>query len=122
MEPKRPADPEEGRPRPWERRGATRRDCLPHRGNWLVLLASLALVLAVSSLCLLATGLVAAPFGWAVGRAARQDLDCMAAGRMDPDGRAETREAMYLAQLALALGTVGALACGGLALTVLLPH
>jgi hypothetical protein len=41
---------------------------------------------------------------------------------MDPDGRAETREAMYLAHLALALGAVGAVACGGLVLRFLMPH
>jgi hypothetical protein len=45
-------------PHPWESWGTARRDCAPHRGNWLLLLARLALACAALSLFLTAATLL----------------------------------------------------------------
>jgi hypothetical protein len=57
--------PDPADPRPWERWGAARRDCAPHRGN-VLLLAWTAWVLGLSSFCLGVTGWAAVPLAWAV--------------------------------------------------------
>jgi hypothetical protein len=40
-------DPDAGDPRPWERWGAARRDCAPHRGDVLLMLTWVAWALFV---------------------------------------------------------------------------
>jgi hypothetical protein len=70
-----------------------RRDCEPHRGNWLLLLAGLALLFTLCSLCLVPFTLVSIPLGDAVGRMAQHDLRQMEAGLLDPRGRDVTERA-----------------------------
>ena len=107
-EPDGQADPD---PRPWERWGAARRDCAPHRGNVLLLLATVALLLGLSSLCLVVPGWVALPLGWVVEALAQRDLERMTAGTMDPNGREQAERAKELTDLAVAFGVVGGLLC-----------
>ena len=76
--------------RPWERPGAVRRDCEPHRGRLLRALGLTSLVLAALGVALVIPALVALPLGVAVWAAARRDLRRMAAGAMDPGGRDAT--------------------------------
>jgi hypothetical protein len=92
-----PDGPDPDDPRPWEQPGAVRRDCAPHRSNWLLVLAVVALALGLSSFCLVVTGFIAMPVAAAVGRLAARDLGEMRAGRMDPQGRRMTRLARGLA-------------------------
>ena len=58
--------PDSANPRPWVRWGTARRDCAPHRGNVLLLLAWVAWVLGLSTFCLVATGWAAVPLAWGV--------------------------------------------------------
>jgi hypothetical protein len=52
-------------PRPRERWGTARRDCVPHRGSALLLRAWVAWVLGLSSFGLVVTGGAAVPKAWA---------------------------------------------------------
>jgi len=76
---------------PWQRRGAMRLDCEPHRGELVSLLGTASLVLGVLSLCGGVTGLVGLPMGIAAWRMARADLAKMRAGLMDRRGEPKTR-------------------------------
>jgi hypothetical protein len=78
--------------RPWERPGAVRRDCAPHRGRLLLALATAAVVCGGLSI-LGAPALLTLPLAVAVWVLARRDLARMAAGRMDPAGQPLTAEA-----------------------------
>jgi hypothetical protein len=113
--------------RPWESPGALRRDCEPHRGPALLLLASgaagtcgLACPLGLGAIVHLAqdprdpatpviavvtAACAAAAAALAVGvwRAAGRDLALMRAGRKDPGGRRLTAWARRLAQVIVAL-------------------
>jgi hypothetical protein len=80
--------------RPWEERGAVRRDCAPHRGNVLRLLGGVALACGGLSWCLAVPALIGLPLGVAVWVVVQRDLDRMKAGAMDPQGRALTLQAM----------------------------
>ena len=71
---KHPTNADADFPRPWERWGAARRDCVPHRGNVLQLLAWVAWALGLSSFCLVVTGWAVLPLAWAVDRLAQRDL------------------------------------------------
>jgi hypothetical protein len=132
-----PNDDDSG-PRPWEEPGVVRRDCEPHRGPALRLLARAGLAvggLAAALAGLTPLGLAYAPhdpacFAVAAAAAAlaaaawalaggvwwgcRRDLALMRAGRMDPSGRARTAGARLVAAAVLALPPVG-LAAGLLA-------
>jgi hypothetical protein len=107
------ADPDESRP--WERPGALRRDCEPHRGGMLRGLATAGLILPLAGLLLAPlVGFVAGvSVGLTVWVLAGRDLAKMDAGRMDPDGRRLTQSARRLG-LAGVLVSLGALALGGL--------
>jgi hypothetical protein len=83
---------------PWGEWGTTRHDCAPHRGNVLMLLATIAILLGLSSFCLVVTGWIAISAGWAVTWLAQRDLEQMTAGTMDPVGR---RKAVSAAPLGL---------------------
>jgi hypothetical protein len=78
---------------PCIRAGQVRRDCEPHHGPLLQLLGAASVVLGVLSVCVLLPSLVGFPLGVGVWRMARQDLEKMHLGRMDPDGRHETEDA-----------------------------
>ena len=64
---------------PWERPGAVRRDCEPHRGELLARLADLAAILGVVSVFFCVPTFVALPLALTVVLLASRDLDRMAA-------------------------------------------
>jgi hypothetical protein len=86
--------------RPWEQPGAVRRDCDPHRGTWLLLAGSAAVVCAV---LLAPAGLVLA---LVTGRACAADLARMGGGRMDPAGEKTTELAARLAAFGVAVSLI----------------
>jgi hypothetical protein len=122
-------DPDDG-VRPWERPGAVRRDCEPHRGPALLLVARGGLGLAALAaginaleavlLTLIpgdpaiatagAAGLALTAAAWAVAVgvwwACGRDLALMRTGRMDPAGRAQAVGARVRAAAALAVPLV----------------
>jgi hypothetical protein len=104
--------PPDADPRPWQEQGAVRRDVAPHRSNLLMLLANVALVLGLSSFCLVVTGWAALPLGLLVEWLAQRDLEGMQAGTMDPRGRRDAELAWDLAGYVCSLGFVGGLLCG----------
>src|SRR6516165_2275482 len=104
--------------RPWERPGAVRRDCEPHRAGLLQALGNVGLVFSaaglVAALCLCALPLVAVvillpcsllgvPCGLTARALARRDLLMMRAGLMDRAGIGRTERALSAARLGLAL-------------------
>jgi hypothetical protein len=115
-----PHDDRSDDPRPWEQAGAVRRHVAPHRSNLLMLLATVALVLGLSSFCLVVTGWAAIPLALPVRWLAQRDLERMTAGTMDPRGRHDAGRAQEVAGYAIALGFVGGLLCGLPLLTALL--
>jgi hypothetical protein len=54
-----------------------------------VLLATVALLLGLSSFCLVVTGWITVALGWAVEWLAQRDLERVTAGMRDPRGTAE---------------------------------
>src|SRR5262245_52620816 len=99
-------------PRPWERPGAVRRDCAPHRGRLLRVLGAIALVCGILALLLAVPGLVGLPLSVAVLRLSGRDLARMRRGLLDPAGRAETERAGDLAIGGLFLSVIGLLIHG----------
>jgi hypothetical protein len=95
--------------RPWERLGAPRRDCVPHRAGLVFSLGLLALILGVLSFWLLLTAAIVWPLAGAVCAMARQDLREMRAGAMDPAGEDDVSKGRECALYGAALGVVGAL-------------
>jgi hypothetical protein len=83
-----------------------RRDCEPHRGPPLQLLAGTSMFLGLLSLCVLLPSVVAFPLGVCVSRMACKDLEKMHLGVMDPDGKEQA-------------GTARAWALNGLVLCIL---
>jgi hypothetical protein len=117
VEPSWPMDPTPRRPaggpgaedgRPWERPGAVRRDCEPHRGTWLLALADAGLLVGALALAL---GFLA-PLGVALGvtawALASHDLGQMRSGLMDPAGREAAARARTRAGAAVALSLYAA--------------
>ncbi len=96
---------------PWQRPGAVRRDCEPHRGPGLCLLDSAALVCGAVSLCAVVPLTLAVPLAGVAIVLARADLALMRQGRMDPDGQEATENALEIAAGALLLSAL-ALALG----------
>jgi hypothetical protein len=81
-----------------------RRDCEPHRGNWLLALGNVCMTLGALSLCLCGTGgVLAVPLGVVVWVLARNDLARMARGEVDPGGRRETENARTAAVVGIVL-------------------
>ena len=79
--------------RPWERPGNTRRDAAPHRANILLVVGNIAILVGLASCCfgiMSIPGLVIGILGFTM---AGHDLRLMRSGRMDPDGRRDTRNA-----------------------------
>jgi hypothetical protein len=116
--------PEEGEPgdedaeedeRPWERPGAVRLDCEPHRGPTLVWLGRLSLWIIASAILVGAVALLPVlPLAIAVLVMASRDRAKMRAGTMDPAGEGPARKAARYATAALAMLVLLALAVGGL--------
>jgi hypothetical protein len=80
----------EGGKRPWERPGAVRRDCEPHRGRLILTLGGLPEFCAAFACLLGVTAPLAVGFGVSAWLLARRDLARMREGRMDPEGRQST--------------------------------
>jgi hypothetical protein len=109
-EPQQQPEPRpQGEERPWEEEGNVRRDCEPHRGNWLKLLGTLALLLGFVAGVFVCLGVVSIPLGIVVWRLAARDLAEMRAGRMDPNGEKETRDARKRAEVAMLTPLAGLL-------------
>jgi hypothetical protein len=117
-DPDRQPVPDSDTPRPWEEPGAVRRDVQPHRGDLLLLLARVALVLSACCFCFAPFILVALPFTAVAFTLAHRDRKRMEAGAMDPAGRAQADRARVLCWLAFALQTTGAVCCMWLAIVV----
>jgi hypothetical protein len=81
--------------RPWEQPGCVRRDCEPHRGHVLALLARTVLLCGVASYCVIVPGVVSLPLGMTVLAMARRDLKKMRAGLMEPSGKRQTEVAAH---------------------------
>jgi hypothetical protein len=92
-----------GNRQPWERPGAVRRDCEPHRGHLLLRLGSVGFLLSLLS-CLLLSALLAVVLGVVVDAMGKRDRARMAAGTMDPSGAADTRRAMWSGDVGIVLG------------------
>jgi hypothetical protein len=75
-----------GGERPWDRPGAVRRDCEPHRGPLLFWLGGGSLLCGIASLWLVVPALIGLPLGVVVLLLGGRDLKKMAAGVMDPEG------------------------------------
>jgi hypothetical protein len=103
-------------PRPWERPGAVRRDCEPHRGQLLRVLGAVSLVCGILSLMLAVSGVIGLPLAVAVLVLSGRDLARMRRGLLDPAGRVETERAWVLALEGLVLSVVGPLIHGVLVL------
>jgi len=106
--------------RPWERPGAVRRDCEPHRGDVLLLLGQLSYVLAFAS-CFGGIAAVAAlPLAVVVSMLAARDLMEMRQRHMDPAGSESLHAARLWAAFAVAFSLVtgAAWAAAGLWLLV----
>jgi hypothetical protein len=103
-----PDEPREVDDRPWERPGALRRDCEPHRGGLLLVLGEVSLVLSLLSACGGVTAVVGVPLGMAVLLLASQDLKVMRAGLMDPRGEPALKSGQEWAATGVALGLFNA--------------
>jgi hypothetical protein len=101
----RAAEPEEDE-RPWERPGATRRDCEPHRGRLLKRLAGTALILGILSWLCPPCALAAVPLGALASGLARRDLTWMRKGLMDRRAEWTTHQAQADGKAGLVLGAV----------------
>jgi hypothetical protein len=87
--------PESDDPRPWERPGAVRRDCEPHRGALLARLGLASGCLGFASVFVVPLALLALPLALVVWRRAGADLGKIRAGLMDPEGAGPTEEAWW---------------------------
>ena len=77
--------------RPWERPGAVRRDCEPHRAGVISFLGHLSLVFGVLGLFVL-PALVSLPLGGLTWAMAHRDLKKMRAGLINPEGYGRTND------------------------------
>ena len=73
--------------RPWERPGAVRRDCEPHRAGLIVALAVLGLLLGLLSLAAFPLAFMGLPLSVVALLMARRDLGLTGKGQMHPTGR-----------------------------------
>ena len=91
--------------RPWEQPSACRRDCEPHRGEFLSLLANASVVMScIGFVSLGAAAVVGLPLGLVVMLVARHDLRQMKAGQMDLQGYELTNNAWILGCLGSLIG------------------
>jgi hypothetical protein len=102
-----PEPPPDEEDRPWERPGAVRRDCAPHRGQLLRWLATLALLAGTFAGVCFVPIVLSLPLGLTVLVAAGYDLRRMRRGHTDPGGRGLTRDAFVCALVALLVPLLG---------------
>jgi hypothetical protein len=110
-------------PRPWEQPGVVRRDCEPHRGDYLAVLGTVSIVMSLAgSLLSLLIVLIGIGLGVAVVVMAGHDLEKMRTGAMDSGGEGLVKTARRRGLWAIALGLLVVVLCVGLvvALNVLL--
>jgi hypothetical protein len=108
-------EPEAGEDaRPWEEPGGVRRDCQPHRGNLLLLLAWISLVLGALTPFFILPALLSFILGAITERMVNKDLKRMRRGLLDPNGEAQARKAAKLARAAVIVTLLGFLADWGL--------
>jgi hypothetical protein len=88
-----------------------RRDCTPHRGNWLLLMTSVALVCGGAAFLFAVPAILGIPLGVVTVDMARRDLGRMAEGSLDPRGREQTIKAEQRALNALDLNVYGFIVC-----------
>jgi hypothetical protein len=96
--------------RPWERPGAFRLDCEPHRGDLLFLLARLSISLSCVALCVVPLALIVLPLGIVVVLLSARDLRLMDHGLMDPAGRGRVSAARRSAAWAAGIAPFAVLA------------
>jgi hypothetical protein len=99
--------------RPWERPGAFRRDCEPHRGELLNKLGLTAGWFGFFSMGIPPFLLVGLALGVGVWVVAQRDLAEMSRGVRDPAGSKETKAGRAHAIQGVVLGLVAALVYGG---------
>jgi hypothetical protein len=97
----------EAEDRPWERPGCVRRDCDPHRGHFLLLLANISCSCGLLSFCLAFPSVLGLPVGVAAWVMAARDLGRMRAGQMDVRGRRRTQNARSIAAFGVVISTLG---------------
>ena len=98
--------------RPWERRGAVRRDCESHRGGLLLTLGDASLLLGALSLPLGFLALMGLGLGVAAWALASRDLRRMQARVMDPGGLSGTALGRTRARAGVALSIFAAVLWG----------
>lgn len=100
----------------WERYGAVRRDCEPHRGGLVLTLGVVGLVASLLHVfCLI--GLPLSLTAWVMGQS---DLAQMEAGNMDPQGESNTRAGKVCGIIGTVFGCLWLLLIGLLFLQILL--
>src|SRR5262245_18375415 len=90
--------------RPWELPGEVRRDRVPHRSRFLLVLGIVALFLSIPTFPFVLPGLIRSALGAAVWHLANQDLHDSRRGLMDLDGEAATSDARMPAIAAVWIG------------------
>jgi hypothetical protein len=103
----------------WERRFVLPRARAPHRGGLLLTLGILSVVVGAPSVFLFLPALAGLPLALAAYLLADRDLAEMAAGRMDPGGRASAQAAQWCALAGFLLNALG-LTLGCIALGVVI--
>jgi hypothetical protein len=106
--------------RPWERPGARRRDCDPHRGPLLLTLGRLSIACGCLGWCFLIPVIPGALLGTVGYTLARADQARMRAGLLDPNGSKEAQEAERLCSFGLWLNLLPCFFCGVIWLIVVL--
>jgi hypothetical protein len=110
----------------WKQPGYVRRDCQPHRGDVLLLLARISLVCGALSLLLFFPAFLSLPLAGAVMVMAPRDLEMMGRGLMDPAGEEQTLAAYKLALGGVAASSVALVSLGPLVMLNLIalffPH
>jgi hypothetical protein len=92
---------------PWERPGAFRLDCEPHRSGLLLALGKVSLALGIASWFLLVPALPGLLLGLSAFLLSWRDLKVMRSGLMDQAGERQTRRATHAALAGVALNLVG---------------
>jgi hypothetical protein len=111
--------------KPWEERGAVRRDSEPHRGGLILALGRVSLCLSIPGLlgvcfwAFAAASLLGTGLGFTVTLMAKDDLEQMERKTMDAEGRQSTEAGQRAASIGMILGIVGLLLAGLLRLPLL---
>lgn len=106
------SDEEEFHDRPWEESGRVRRDCEPHRAEFLSLLGVVALLLSALAMLVWPLIILALPLCITLFVLTTSDLQQIDAGLVDPLGRQGTRDARLWAIAGMVLNIGGLLGAG----------